>query len=46
MDKKYIGAISESMLTERRQARAFTGKELKIIAKRLDAKVAVIKIET
>ena len=44
MDKKYIGAISESMLTERRQARPFTGKELKIIAKRLDAKVAVSKI--
>ena len=46
MDKKYIGAISESMLLERRQDRSFTSAELKTIAKRLDAKVAVSKIAT
>ena len=44
MDKKYIGAIKESMLLERRKQRAFSKEELKMIESKLSSGVAVNEI--
>lgn len=44
MDKKYAAVIQESMLLERRQSRAFSKEELKMIEAKLGAGIAVNKI--